>query len=573
MNKPAFLAIKSHSPTKPVLIFVASRRQTRITAQDLIHLCGMEENPRRFLRMSDEELEQILPMVQDETLKLSLQFGIALHHAGLVDSDRKISHELFANNKVQILVATSTLAWGVNLPAYLVIIKGTQFFDAKIDNYRDMDLTDVLQMMGRAGRPAYDTSGVAIVYTKESTKSFYKYFLNSGFPVESSLHKVLADHLGAEVSSGSVKTKQDALDFLTWTFLFRRIHKNPTYYGIEDHSEEGVNKWIVDLVDKTMDDLAESGCLNIMSGGNVSATPFLQISSYYYLSHKTIRMFLQRMKPDSGLMEILSCLCRSTEYDELPIRHNEDLINAELSEQVRYKAEDGIGDIRIIDPHVKAFLLVQTFIERLEFPIADYVQDTVSVLDQALRILQAMIDTVAEMGYLKTVLHIITLMQCIKQASWEYHDPVTLLPGMKRKERRAQGGVKLDELGRGRRAESMVSKLNVDRSQIAEFKKVAHSLPVLDIQVLRDEDDTDCLKITMVHVNSRVPKTSYTPLFHKPQRESWFVIIGSSDDRVLRLKRVTPSSKGEMDIELNAPGASKVFIVNDSMDLIYEYSI
>lgn len=570
MNKPAFLAIKSHSPTKPVLIFVASRRQTRITAQDLIQLCGMEENPRRFLKMSDEELEQVLPMVQDETLKLSLQFGIALHHAGLVDSDRKISHELFANNKVQILVATSTLAWGVNLPAYLVIIKGTQFFDAKLDNYRDMDLTDVLQMMGRAGRPAYDTSGVAIVYTKESTKSFYKYFLNSGFPVESSLHKVMADHLGAEVSSGSVKSKQEALDFLTWTFLFRRIHKNPTYYGIQDHSEEGINKWIVGLIDKTMDELAESGCVNILNNGDVLPTPFLQISSYYYLSHKTIRMFLQRLKPDSDLIELLSCLCRATEYDELPIRHNEDLINEELSKQVRFSAEDGIGDIRIIDPHVKAFLVIQAYIERLEMPIADYIQDTVSVLDQSLRILQAMIDTAAEIGYFSTVINIVTLMQCIKQASWETHDPVTLLPGVERKNRREQGGITLDQLGRGKKAESMISKLRVEKEKVSEFKKVAHGLPVLDIQVLRDEDDPDTLKITMVHVNSRVPKDSYTPMFHKPQRESWFVLIEGEKGQTLRLKRVSPSKSGEMGLEINVKGATNVCIINDSMDLRYD---
>lgn len=65
---------------------------------------------------------------------------------------------------------------GVNLPAHLVIIKGTQFFDAKIEAYRDMDLTDILQMMGRAGRPAYDTSGIAIVYTKESKKYFTNIF-------------------------------------------------------------------------------------------------------------------------------------------------------------------------------------------------------------------------------------------------------------------------------------------------------------------------------------------------------------------------------------------------------------
>lgn len=158
MNRPTFLAIKSHSPDKPVIVFVASRRQTRLTARDLINFCGMEDNPRRFVRMSEEDLALNLARVKDDALREALSFGIGLHHAGLVESDRQLAEELFGNNKIQILVATSTLAWGVNLPAHLVVVKGTQFFDAKIEGYKDMDLTDVLQMLGRAGRPQFDNS-------------------------------------------------------------------------------------------------------------------------------------------------------------------------------------------------------------------------------------------------------------------------------------------------------------------------------------------------------------------------------------------------------------------------------
>lgn len=115
MNRPTFLAIKTHSPDKPVIVFVASRRQTRLTAKDLINYCGMEDNPRRFLKMSEEDLQLNLARVKDDSLKESLNFGIALHHAGLVESDRQLAEELFANNKIQILVATSTLAWGSTL--------------------------------------------------------------------------------------------------------------------------------------------------------------------------------------------------------------------------------------------------------------------------------------------------------------------------------------------------------------------------------------------------------------------------------------------------------------------------
>lgn len=157
MNRPAYLAIKTHSPKKPVIIFVASRRQTRLTAKDLIAFCGIEDNPRQFLGISDEDLQTVLTRTKDDSLKEALQFGIGLHHAGLIESDRQLVEELFTFNKIQILVATSTLAWGVNLPAHLVVVKGTQYFDAKSEGYVDMDLTDVLQMLGRAGRPQFDS--------------------------------------------------------------------------------------------------------------------------------------------------------------------------------------------------------------------------------------------------------------------------------------------------------------------------------------------------------------------------------------------------------------------------------
>ncbi|CAG8840072.1 35993_t:CDS:1, partial [Racocetra persica] len=123
MNKPAFAKIMCHSPQKPVIIFVSSRRQTRLTAQDLIAYVCMTDNPYHFLKMQDEELQMILTQINDSSMKNSLAFGIGLHHAGLIESDRKIVEELFLHQKIQVLVATSTLAWGVNLPAHLVIIK------------------------------------------------------------------------------------------------------------------------------------------------------------------------------------------------------------------------------------------------------------------------------------------------------------------------------------------------------------------------------------------------------------------------------------------------------------------
>ena len=550
MNRPTFLAIKSHSPDKPVIVFVASRRQTRLTARDLINFCGMEDNPRRFVRMSEDDLALNLSRVKDEALREALSFGIGLHHAGLVESDRQLAEELFANNKIQILVATSTLAWGVNLPAHLVVVKGTQFFDAKIEGYKDMDLTDVLQMLGRAGRPQFDTSGIARILTQESKKAFYKHFLHTGFPVESSLHNVLDNHLGAEVSAETITTKQDALDYLTWTFFFRRLHKNPSYYGLEIAAEENntvtaqqaANDYMIDMVDKSLGELAESQCLTLHSNGDVDPTALGKIMSYYYLAHKTIRMLTQHAKPTATFEDVLSWMCRATEYDELPVRHNEDLINVELSNNLPLKAET--FGLPMWDPHVKAFLLLQAHFERVELPISDYVGDQNSVLDQAIRIIQASIDVLAELGHLPSCRTMITLLQCVKSARWPDDGPLAIFPHVDaaREQKRTGAPSNLIEattMPREQLAKALHT-LDLPAPSHPRIFKALGQLPQLRLGTA--DVNAVGFTVTLARLNPvhDAGHRIYAPKYPKPQTEGYFLLVTDAAGRdILALKRVS----------------------------------
>ena len=171
MNKPTYQNIQQYSPGKPTLVFVSSRRQTRLTALDLIAFLAAEDNPKMWLRMDETEMERISETIKDQNLRLTLAFGIGMHHAGLVDRDRRTVEELFVNQKIQVLIATATVAWGVNFPAHLVVIKGTEYYDGKQKRYVDMPITDVLQMMGRAGRPQFDDEGVACVLVHDAKKN------------------------------------------------------------------------------------------------------------------------------------------------------------------------------------------------------------------------------------------------------------------------------------------------------------------------------------------------------------------------------------------------------------------
>ncbi len=254
-------------------------------------------NPKRFVTGSEDALQSAMRRVRDANLKHTLSFGIGLHHAGLPRDDRAIVEQLFADCVIQVLISTATLAWGVNLPAHLVIIKarimgvvlcvvfgvaissylcflffpcfcvfcvqGGEYFDAKTHRYVDYAITDMLQMMGRAGRPQFDDSGEAVIMCTSAMKGFYKKFLYEPFPVESSLADVLHNHLNAEIVSGTITTKHDAIDYLTWTYLYRRILVNPSYYGLENSELPTVNKYLSALVDDTLRDLAESQCIEL----------------------------------------------------------------------------------------------------------------------------------------------------------------------------------------------------------------------------------------------------------------------------------------------------------------------
>jgi activating signal cointegrator complex subunit 3 len=422
MNKSVFSAIKRYSSDRPVLIFVSSRRQTRLTAQDLIAYCAINDNPKQFLKMSEGECDIFVSLLKDHNVQLTLPFGIGLHHAGLHENDRKILEQLFLDRKIQILIATSTLAWGVNLPAHLVIIKGTEFYDAKRKDYVDMPITDILQMIGRAGRPQFDEAGIACVFVQDIKKNFYKRFIYDPFPVESNLQEVLIEHINAEIVSGMIASRRDAIHYMTWTYYFRRLYANPSYYGLEDLSVNIINQHLSKLIDTIIQDLSQYECID-EHDGILKAKPLGIVASSYYISVKTVHHFNLNMKKNLNVFQLLEILSEASEFSDLPVRHNEDLTNTEFAKQLPLSCKGSMDS-----PQTKAFLLLQAHLSRTDMPVPDYVTDLKSILDQAIRLIQAMIDIAAQWGYLETTLNSIHLIQMIKQGTWLSQSSLLQLP-------------------------------------------------------------------------------------------------------------------------------------------------
>jgi activating signal cointegrator complex subunit 3 len=425
MNKPCYAAITTHSPHKPVIIFVTSRRQTRLTALDLISLSAADGKPKQWLHMDEDDMELIIStQVSDNILKHCLSFGVGLHHAGLIPSDREVVEKLFLEQKIQILLATSTVAWGLNFPAYLSIVKDCSYYDTKTFKYVQTSLTDVLQCLGRAGRPQFDQEAKGVVFCQDSQKPFYQKFLHSPFPIESSLHKYLHNHLNAEIAQGSIQTLNDAVEWLSWTFLFRRLLANPTYYGLPASSSSDlsvINEYILRLLHRTIDDLVQAACVTatISESGVIVLQPTSlgQLSALYYIDYRTAKIYWEALHQNINIEEILALVSNSQEFWEVPVRHNEDQLNTELIKDLHFPLNPALCG----NPHIKTNILFQARLLQLPLPISDYQTDTQSVLAQSARMFSCLIELCAQTMWFKATVNLIYFLQMTIQGHFLYH--------------------------------------------------------------------------------------------------------------------------------------------------------
>ena len=140
---------------------------------------------------------------------------------------------MFTEGHIKVLISTATLAWGVNLPAYAVMIKGTKMYDSPTGTYKDIGIFDVQQIFGRAGRPQFDTEGEAIILTLEKQLDDYAKMMQNKQNIESNLFKGLDNCINAEISCGTIGTLTDGIHWLKKSYYYQRVTKNPMAYGVK----------------------------------------------------------------------------------------------------------------------------------------------------------------------------------------------------------------------------------------------------------------------------------------------------------------------------------------------------
>ena len=213
-----------------VLMFVGTRRSAQSEAKNLAKRVRKrleKEDPERLSSLK-ELADKLTGRSQSnlaEQLAACLSSGVGFHHAGLTNAQRKDVEAAFKNGLLVALTATPTLAAGVNLPARRVLVRDIKRWDDGMS--RPLPVMEVRQMLGRAGRPKYDTKGEAWVYCK-GTDGWEvadavsdRYFFG---PIEDISSKLASEpalrmHVLASIATGGLVHKGSIEHFFSSTFL------------------------------------------------------------------------------------------------------------------------------------------------------------------------------------------------------------------------------------------------------------------------------------------------------------------------------------------------------------------
>ena len=430
MSKPVYTAITIHSPDKPVIVFVPTRKQTQLTSIDIITYAAANGLPNRFLRVASDKILPILEIISEPALAETLAHGVGFLHDGMTKEDKDRVEGLYRDGLIGVLVVPRTYCWSVRSPAHLVIVVDTVYYEGKEHRFIDYNITDIQQMIGYANRPLIDEIGKCVVLCYTPKKEYLKQLLSSALPIESHLNLSLHDHINSEIVNKIIENKQDAVDYLTWTFFYRRIANNPNYYNLQGSSFRHLSDHLSEIVESVITDLEESKCLTVDDEIDMSPLNLGLISSYYYIQYTTIEIFASSLTEKTKIKGLIEILANSSEYSNLPIRQNENnkllKIMNNLPSQNNNNNNNNNNDgndnsgfssssLDFEDPSTKTLILLQNYFSRLPLLSIDLINDTKIILQSSIKLIQALVDVISSYGWLKTVLSAMELSQMIVQ--------------------------------------------------------------------------------------------------------------------------------------------------------------
>ncbi|GAA5999340.1 DNA helicase [Rhodotorula paludigena] len=405
LNFKLYDLVKQYASGKPVVVFCNTRKSCSQAAE------ALAKDFKQALSSSSTRSALAWPKprameykTSDKNLSALLENGIAVHHAGMDVNDRRLVEKLFIDGGISIVCSTSTLAVGVNLPARMVIIRGTKgFVDGQNKEYSDLE---ILQMIGRAGRPQYDSIGVACIMTEKALEAKYSNLVNAQNLLESCLHKSLTEHVNSEISLRTITDVESGLLWLRSTFLYARITKNPSHYALgsvktspEARLEEICVDAIKELVDSGVVDKQDSTLVSNQLG---------EMMSKFCVSHKTF-LSLKDLPLKSNMRALLQTIANATEFSQYRFRQGEKSVFQKYNKNLKFPLNE---------ERIQIMILIQLVLEgipgsELRTDHINPMLDARGIFACATRIVKCMVELAVERedGAIRTALELSRSLQ------------------------------------------------------------------------------------------------------------------------------------------------------------------
>ncbi|KAJ3595533.1 hypothetical protein NHX12_004836 [Muraenolepis orangiensis] len=406
--------IQTYSDQKPALVFCSTRKGVQQSATVLA-------KDARFI-MTIEHKQRLMKYAKsllDSKLRDLVMLGVGYHHAGVDMADRKMVEEAFTQGDLPVLFTTSTLAMGVNLPAHLVVVKSTiHYVSGSCEEYSEADM---LQMIGRAGRPQFDTSATAVIMTKTQTKDKYMKLMNGMEIIESSLHSHLVEHLNAEIVLQTISDVSMALDWIRSTFLYIRALRNPKHYGFSASLDRrGIEAKLQELCLKNLNSLSSMGLISMDEDVNIKPTEAGRLMARYCVAFDTMKQF-NSVTGQETMAEMVELLSKGREFSDVQLRVNEKRTLNTLNKDknrvtIRFPME---GKIRTNE--MKVNCLIQAHLGSIPIQEFGLTQDTARIFRNGIRISKCLSEFLIQRSKtgLSAQLNSLVLAKCFRAKLWE----------------------------------------------------------------------------------------------------------------------------------------------------------
>ncbi|CDW82626.1 u5 small nuclear ribonucleoprotein 200 kda helicase [Stylonychia lemnae] len=601
MERPAYNVLKKNlnkNTDSQAIIFVNDRKQARLLALDLISFVASDENPNRFLQLNKEmneaDFQNLLKKkVQEHTLISSMEYGIGFLHDGMSNAEIAFIKQLYSQGIFRVLIVIYTFSWRISdLESHVVIILDAEKYNGEERRYVEYSIPDMLQMMGRANltqtiqRGGPQLAAKCVLYCHTPKKEYFIKFLQEPLPIESQLDHHLHDHLNAAIAAGNIESKQDAVDWITWTFMYRRISQNPNYYNIAGKTGTHINDHLSELIETTVEDLQKAKCISVAEDEmGLEIANLGRIAAFYYIKYQTIDLFSKNLEDESTLNKklkaLIEILSQASEFEQVPIRQGEESLLRSLTSYLTYPIE--VEDEQNYNsPANKTNLLIQCHFNRTNINV-DLRIDQKVILQQAIKLIHAMVDVISSHGYLKPALLCMELSQMTVQSMWVTQSPLLQLPGFTQDTVEALKSAKVDDIIDFMNMDDDLRQkiLKLSDKELQKLANVCTRYPNVEMEFETKEEsysDGDVAELIVTIRRPDIEEKEELAVFNQPvyaqyypleKEEQWWIVVGQpKQNKLLSIKKITNfKAQNQIQTEL------KFVIKNEGNSKQLEYKV